>query len=413
MDTPENIKPDEDEISLIDLLAVLIKHRWLIIITTVLSAVAVLAFSIGSLMLPNEKSYYPNYYTAKSTLSINSDTSGGLSMDSEISGLAALAGISTGSGPNIAAIANKYMLSDSFLDVLIKELNLLEVYKLDDSKYPKTDSRNFVRENLSLNEDSSSSTIEILYKDIDRELATQIVNKVAVMLEKTFQDTSSTETSIKKGLLEESIAVVKDNINSIFNNFEDIQVKYGIYDIDLFIENHSINILEIQSELLTKDMDIDIYKTSFNIEDPIFAKLKQERNSLQAGINKLKDGYTIGNTIVPSEQEMPELVRKFKEISLELELKKKIYLTLVQEYELVKLNASSTPPTFIVYEKAEVPEMKSGPSRGKLCIIVTMAMFFLSVFMAFIVEFIGNIRKDSTEMDKLRIGLKSKRRNKQ
>ncbi len=413
MDTPENIKPDEDEISLIDLLAVLIKHRWLIIITTGLSAVGILAFSVGSLLLPNEKSYYPNYYTAKSILSINSDTSSGISMSSEMSGLAALAGISTDSGPNIAAIANKYMLSDSFLDGLIKEFNLLEVYELIDSKYPKTDSRKFVRENISLNEDSDSATIEISYKDIDRELATQIVNRVAVLLENKFQDTSSNETSIKKALLEENIAVVENKINSLLNNFEVIQGKYGIYDIDLFIENHVTTLLSFQSELLAKDIEIETYKTNFNIEDPIVAKLKQERDSIQSGINKLKDGYSMENTVIPSEQDLPGLVREYTEISLELELQKKIYLTLVQEYELVKLTAMSTPPNFIVYETAEVPEMKSGPSRGKLSIIVTMAMFFLSVFMAFIVEFIENIKKDSVEMDKLRIGFKRKRRNKQ
>ena len=413
MDTPEKIKPDEDEISLIDLLAVLIKHRWLIIITTGLSAIAILAFSIGSLLLPNDISYYPNYYTAKSILSINSDSSGGVSMDSEISGLAALAGISTGSGPNIAAIANKYMLSDSFLDVLIEEFNLLEVYELLDSKYPKTNSRKLVRENISLSEDSDSATIEISYKDIDKALATQIVNKVAVLLENKFQDTSSNETSIKKALLEENIEVIKNKIDSLLNNFELIQEKYGIYDIDLFIENHVSTLLSFQSDLLAKDIEIETYKTNFDIEDPIVVKLQQERDSLQSGINKLKNGYSMENTVIPSEKDLPELVREYTEISLELELQKKIYTTLVQEYELVKLTAKSTPPNFIVYEKAEVPEIKSGPSRGKLCIIVTMAMFFLSVFMAFIVEFIGNIRKDSVEMDKLRIGLKRKRRNKQ
>ena len=45
--------------------------------------------------------------------------------------------------------------------------------------------------------------------------------------------------------------------------------------------------------------------------------------------------------------------------------------------------------------------MKSGPSRGKLCIIVTFAAFFVSVFLAFLLNAIENIKKDPEAMAKL------------
>ena len=401
MDTPENNKPDEDEISLIDLLAVLIKHRWMIIITTFLSAVAVLAYSIGSLMLPNEKSYYPNYYTPKSILSVNENASGSFSVDPEVSGLAALAGISTSSGPSIAGVANKYMMSNSFIDLLVEEFNLLEVYELFDSKYPKSDSRKIVRENLSLEDDSDSGTIEISYKDIYKELATDIVNRVIVILEQKLNEMSMDENVIQRDILELNLASVKEKIDSAAGNMQDLQEKYGVYDMELFAMSQAETLASLQARLLEKEMAINAYKTYSSIEDPSIKRLQAERDGLEANIGKLKKGYTTGDFIIPSERELPELVREYKEVSTELELQTKIYASLVQQYELVKLQTLSIPPNFIVYEKAEIPEMKSGPSRGKLSIIVTMAMFFLSIFMAFILEFIGNIRKDTVEMDKL------------
>jgi tyrosine-protein kinase Etk/Wzc len=413
MEKTENIDQKEDEISLIDLLAVLIKHRWLIIIVTGLSALGVLTFAIGSLMLPNKNSYYPNYYKSKSILSINADSSSGLSMDSDISGLAALAGLSASSGPNIAAVANKYMLSDSFIDVIVKEFNLLEVYELTESKYPKTISRKMVRGNLGLTEDADSATIEISYKDVDKYLATDIVNKTAELLELKFQDTSSDETSIKKSLLEENLRLLENKINNLMDAFEIIQDKYGIYDINLFTTNHVESLLSFQSRLLSKEIEIEVYKENFNIEDPIVAKMEIERAGLQSGINKLKNGYTAENIIVPSEDDLPGLVREYKEISMDLNLQQKIYATLFQEYELVKLTALSTPPNFMVYEKAEVPEMKSGPSRAKLSIIVTMAMFFISIFIAFILEFIGNIKNNPDEMNKLKFKTYKRKKNEQ
>jgi uncharacterized protein involved in exopolysaccharide biosynthesis len=51
---------------------------------------------------------------------------------------------------------------------------------------------------------------------------------------------------------------------------------------------------------------------------------------------------------------------------------------------------------------AEVPDKKSKPSRGMLCIIVTFAAFFFSVFLAFLLNAVENIKKDPEAMAKLR-----------
>jgi uncharacterized protein involved in exopolysaccharide biosynthesis len=54
-------------------------------------------------------------------------------------------------------------------------------------------------------------------------------------------------------------------------------------------------------------------------------------------------------------------------------------------------------------ELAEVPDQKSGLGRGMLCIIITFAAAFFSVFLAFALNAIENIRKDPEAMAKLRV----------
>ena len=78
---------DDDEISLLDLVAVLVKHEWLIIIITALAAFGSLAYSLGSLLLPPDKSYLPNVYTPKAMMLISSGTSSSLSSLLSSSGL--------------------------------------------------------------------------------------------------------------------------------------------------------------------------------------------------------------------------------------------------------------------------------------------------------------------------------------
>ncbi len=395
---------EEDEISLIDLLAVLLKHKKFIIITTLAGALGVLGFSIGSLLLPNDKSYYPNYYTPAAIVKINDSSSGGSGLDlgSDTGGLTALLGMSIKSSATPYGMASKFVTTNSFADAIIKKFDFISVYKLSGSKHPLVDARKIFTENLSLDEDTDSGTMEINYKDINGKFAAEVVNAVVALLEKNFKGMSTDENVIQKRLLEKELASIEIKITNLENQLKTYSKKYGIYDIDAYTQQRASSLASLRSQYMRKIMEIKSYKAYSSIEDPGLRKLQVERDSLKANIQKLENGYTIGSIVVPSEKELPDLVSTYKKISTEYELQKTVFTSLAQQYELVKLKTNSIPPKFIVYEKAVPPLIKSGPSRGKLCVIVTMAVFFLAVFGAFILEFIGKIKKDPVEMAKLR-----------
>ena len=56
-------EPDNDEISLLDIFAVLWRRRVMIIAITLIAAAGVAAFSVISIILPPETSPLPNEYT--------------------------------------------------------------------------------------------------------------------------------------------------------------------------------------------------------------------------------------------------------------------------------------------------------------------------------------------------------------
>jgi uncharacterized protein involved in exopolysaccharide biosynthesis len=85
-----------------------------------------------------------------------------------------------------------------------------------------------------------------------------------------------------------------------------------------------------------------------------------------------------------------------------LATQRQIYSQLKVQYELLKVNMASEKPIFQILEMAEIPDRKSGPSRGMLCIIVTLAAGFFSVFLAFVLNAISNVKKDPQAMAKLR-----------
>ena len=79
---PEKDNDKDDEISLIDLFSVLLKHKKMIIVTTAVAMVAVFIYCLISLKLPADKSPLPNEYTPKALMLINDSSSSSSSISS-------------------------------------------------------------------------------------------------------------------------------------------------------------------------------------------------------------------------------------------------------------------------------------------------------------------------------------------
>ena len=150
---------NDDEISLIDLFAVLWKRKMMIIGITVAAMVAVVVYSVISLMLPPEKSYLPNEYTVYSTMLINDESdTGGIDLGGAGS-LASLLGVSIPSGgSNTSSLIMYLVKSDLFLDALVKEFDIVNKYEIE--KSPIANSRDAIRELVTAEFESDTGVLK-------------------------------------------------------------------------------------------------------------------------------------------------------------------------------------------------------------------------------------------------------------
>lgn len=332
---------DDDEISLIDLFAVLWRRKTMIIAITLVAAVGVVIFSILSIVLPPDISPLPNEYTPKALMLINSTSSSSSGMSAMISasglgGLANLAGVG-GTGPTVSGLAIYMLGTNSFLDQVVDTFDLLTRYKIvvegkEPPKSPRADSRKILKKKLVGESDDESGILTISFTDTDPEFAQTVVNYCMNKLEQSF-----TEMGLDKNQLE------KENLEiNIENTFRQIQS------------------YERQSQEL-----------AFSVRDN-------------------------GTGIIPA------ITMELNRIDMELGIQRQVYSQLRVQYELLKVNMASEKPVFQVIELAEAPDLKSGPSRGMICVIVTLAAGFFAVFLAFVMNAIANIKKDPEAMAKLR-----------
>jgi len=387
-------KKDDDEISLLDLVAVLWKRKWLVIAITGLVAFGSLAYALGSLLLPPDKSYLPNVYTPKATMLISSGTSSSLSSllsSSGLSGLAGMAGVSAGGNAN-QQLAKVLATSNTTLDRLNQRFNFAEHYKMKEPKVAEV--RKAISNNLSATIDEKSNIFTISFTDKDPAFAKEVVDETVNILSERFAQLSGSHAIQQKALLEKRLADVDAAISTLEAQVKEFQKKYGVVQVEALATEQITILARLRSELILKEMEIENYKKVARINDPMLTQLNNERDALLAKIKEIETGTGSGSKVMPSQQQLPTIAFEYAKLERDLAVQTELFKILTQQYEVAKFNAAGQEPVFQIIEMAEVPDMKSGPARSTICIVATLAGFFVSILLVFVFESISKIRRD-------------------
>lgn len=325
-------KDTDDEISLLDLIAVLLKYKIMIIVITGIAMIASVVYSVISLKLPSEKSPLPNKYTSESHMLIKEDSSSSSGLSS-LSSLASLAGVSLGSGSSSrSSLATYLSTSNEYFDAVSDKFNIVERYKIE--KFPVSSARKALEKTLQSEYDEETGVFTISFTDTDPVFARDVVDFAVDWMQNRFDELGLDSNRVEKRNLETNIAAAYNEI----------------------------------------------------------VRLQKEAQNLGATLNS---GVSLWGG--------PNVSIETTKLEMELSAQKEVYEQLKIQYELLKVKMQSEQPAFQILERPEIPDMKSGPSRGKLCIIVTFAAVFISVFVAFALNAWENIKNDPEAQKKLNL----------
>lgn len=325
-------KDTDDEISLLDLIAVLLKYKIMIIVITGIAMIASVVYSVISLKLPSEKSPLPNKYTSESHMLIKEDSSSSSGLSS-LSSLASLAGVSLGSGSSSrSSLATYLSTSNEYFDAVSDKFNIVERYKIE--KFPVSSARKALEKTLQSEYDEETGVFTISFTDTDPVFARDVVDFAVDWMQNRFDELGLDSNRVEKRNLETNIAAAYNEI----------------------------------------------------------VRLQKEAQNLGATLNS---GVSLWGG--------PNVSIETTKLEMELSAQKEVYEQLKIQYELLKVKMQSEQPAFQILERPEIPDMKSGPSRGKLCIIVIFAAVFISVFIAFALNAWENIKNDPEAQKKLNL----------
>ena len=356
----------DDEISLLGLLTVLVKHKKL-----VLGLPFVVAVVISGLTL-----LMPNIYTGTTKiLAPQQNQSGAAALASQLGGLAALAGAVAKSTTDIYVGMLK---SRTVADNLIQRFGLIKEYGVE---FPSLARKRLERETAILAGKDGIITIEVDDKDPKR--AAEMANAYVDELLKISQVLAVTEAAQRRLFFERQFAQAKENLANAEVLARQALQQGGLVKVDDQGRTLVEATARIRVLISVKEVQIGAMRAFATDRNPELRLAQQELDSLRRELAKMEGTGTAaksaGNASGGQGMDSLRMLRdvKYREV---------IFEALARQYELAKIDEAKDSAVVQVMDKAVEPDRKSKPARSVIVLLSALAAGIFAVFWAFVLE---------------------------
>jgi uncharacterized protein involved in exopolysaccharide biosynthesis len=213
------------------------------------------------------------------------------------------------------------------------------------------------------------------------------------LLNEWFVSKGGTSKLKQKNMLEQKIAEVSAEIAKLEVQVRDFQREYGVLSVDELASSQSKVLADLRAQLVIKEIEIRNYTQFTKIEDTHLMRLRSESENI-AGLIKQNEKQFAG-------LDLPALSLQFARLKMALDIQRRIFESMSQQYEITKLTLESEP-VFQILELPEVPDRKASPSRSKICAVTVLLALIGSVLFAFLLNMINRIRSDPSRLIRIR-----------
>lgn len=374
---------EEDEINLIDYWRVIYKRRKMI---GIIVGVAFVSSIIVSLLLPKK------YTSTASILPPVQESSMASSIINQLpGGLGGLAGSFLGASTP-ADVWMAILKSQTIKDAIIDRFNLLKVFEVD----ILDDARNKLDSMVSINK-SKEGVISISVEDTDPKRAAAIADAYVEELDRINKGMAMTAGRRMRMFVEKRLKEAKDELARVEEKLKTFQVQNRAFQLDAQSKAIIETIGTVKGELMAKEIELQTLLSYATPNNPQAELLKTQIDELKKKLKELEEGKKISNNpshsdiFIPTSK-IPDLALQYARLLRDAKIQQTLYELLTQQYEMARIQEAKDTPTVQVLDEAKVPEKRSKPQRKLIVILSTFTAIFISIFFAFFLEYIEQMR---------------------
>jgi uncharacterized protein involved in exopolysaccharide biosynthesis len=387
-----------DEVSLLDLLLVLAKHKRIVLGVPLVAGIVA---AIVSLLLPNMYTgttrILPPQQSASAASALLSQLGGALG------GLGGLAGGALGvRNPNDLYVG--MLKSRTVADNLITRFDLQKVYNQE----LLSNTRLSLMGNTTILA-GRDGIISIDVDDRDPKRAAELANAYVDELMKLTKVLAVTEASQRRLFFERQLIQAKDNLTAAEITARQGLQKGGLAQVDAQGRSMIEVTARLRAQISAKEVQLGAMRTFAAEANPELLRAQEELQALRRELSRVEGSNPLAATTkgdAPGNSGLDNLGRlrdvKYYEF---------LYEMLAKQYELAKIDEAKDATIVQVMDKAIEPDRKSKPSRLLIVLLLTFAAILISILWVFIRE--SQIRasmdpKQASRMQELRRQLRGR-----
>ncbi|HTC48144.1 MAG TPA: Wzz/FepE/Etk N-terminal domain-containing protein [Candidatus Aquilonibacter sp.] len=368
----ENSFRTESEISLLDVVAIVLEHRRFVArFVLIATALAV----IVSFLLPVRYEGKVLLLPPAQNSSVGSALLGQLGNMGALGSLATLA--SGGILKNPADMYISLLTSRTVEDSLIQRFGLMKEYH----KKRMSDTRKVLERRTSAITGTKDGLIRLTFEDGDPKRAAELANGYVEEFRKLSETLAITEAARRRLFYQQQLQQAKSNLTVAEDAMTKTQRSTGVLEIESQARTLIESAAVLRAQVVAKQVEIESMRSFATDNNPNIILAKQELAGLQSQLERVAGSQQdLGSDINLSKGRVTEAGMEYIRVFRELKYQEAVYELLAKEFEIAKLDEAQEGSIIQVVDSAVTPDKKSFPPRTLITIGTTVFAFFLAIF---------------------------------
>lgn len=359
------------EISVVDVLIVIARRKRTVFLVTASFAVAAV---IISFLLPPS-------YTARVTLMTPQQNSTASMLNSQMSGMGAMAAIAGGTlglkNPNDMYVA--LLLSRTVEDAMVKRFDLQREYRVR----RVSDARTALERHSVLDGSNKDTLIHLSVQDRDPNRAAEIANGWIEEFKKLSGNLAITEAAQRRVFFEDQLKQTKEELGRAEEALKQTQQTTGLIQLDSQARALIETAAGLRAQITAKQVQITSLQTFATDQNAQLVQAQNELEALRSALAKLggSDADIQGGLLVPKGK-VPEAGLEYIRRLRDVKYYETIFEILSRQFEMAKLDEARQGAVIQVVDRAVPPDGRSFPNRELIVIGTTFLGFVMGVLFA-------------------------------
>lgn len=366
--------PEDEEISLLDLLQTVANNLRLLILGPLLAGLAALgiAFAIA-----------PTYTATVRFLPPQQQQGAAASMLASLGALGGLAGAASGlKNPTDQYLA--FIKSYSVQDALIDRFDLIKRYEVD----LREDARKTLQNTARASSGTKDGLITVEVDDKDPKFAAELANAHVEELQKLMARLAVTEAQQRRMFFEKQLQQAKDNLTRA----EQALKASGVNSSALKTSPQAAveGVARLRAGITAQEIKIASMRGFLSETAPEFRQALTELSAMRAQLARAEAQE-------PQSAGGSDYVARYRDFKYH----ETLFDLFAKQYELARVDESREGAVIQILDAAKPPERKSKPKKALIAVITTLAVGFALLLFVFVRQALANASRNQESAEKL------------